>query len=85
MFFKDEFFSTIRRRRSDFDFSSKENYVRLLSKEKNSDNKPFTEKSQRPISELNILPKYGPIKIFMDQFRNQMLLKLKNNQFAFPG
>ena len=61
------------------------NYIRLLDKNGSPHGKPFTEKSQRPISELNILPKYGSIKIFIDQLRNGMLNRLKQNQFAFPG
>ena len=60
------------------------NYLRLLSKEKKTD-VIFTEKSQRPISELDIIPKYGPIRIFIDQLRNQMIKLLNDNQFAFPG
>ena len=59
-------------------------YTRLLSKE----NKPctvFTEKSQRPISELNILPKYGSIKNFVGQLRDLLTERMSSNQFAFPG
>ena len=60
------------------------NFTRLLNKEK----KPgalFTEKSQRPIAELNIIPKYAAIKVFVDQLREQILHLLNDNQFAFPG
>ena len=60
------------------------NYLRLLGKDK----KPgavFTEKSQRPISELDIIPKYGAIKIFIDQLRKQLVKLMNDNQFAFPG
>ena len=60
-------------------------YTRLLSKEKVKDGSVFTEKSQRPISELNVLPKYGSIKIFVDQLRSQVLRVMKDNQYAFPG
>ena len=60
-------------------------YTRLLSKEKGDTGKPFTEKSQRPISELNVLPKYCSVKIFIDQLRSTLLDRLNKNQYAFPG
>ena len=46
---------------------------------------PFTEKSQRPITELNVLPKYGSIKVFVDQLRSMLMKRMNKNQFAFPG
>ena len=61
------------------------NFNRLIGKEKFSANSKLTEKSFRPIAELDILAKYGPIKILMDQFRDQMIPKLNTNQFSFPG
>ena len=60
-------------------------HTRLLSKEKNPEKGALTEKSQRPISELNVLPKYGSVKVFIDQLRNQIINRMENNQFAFPG
>ena len=62
-----------------------QSYTRLLSKEKVTAKTVFTEKSQRPISELNVLAKYGSVKIFVDMLRNELLSKLKSNQYAFPG
>ena len=47
--------------------------------------KKLTEKSQRPIADLNIIPKYGCIKVFIDQMRNLLTPLMNNNQFAFPG
>ena len=63
----------------------RKSYTRLLEKEPVTSKSVLTEKSQRPISELNALPKYGSIKIFIDQLRNQLLKILKDNQYAFPG
>ena len=63
----------------------RKSYTRLLEKEKTTRNSVLTEKSQRPISELNVLPKYGSIKIFIDQLRQELLKLLKDNQYAFPG
>ena len=60
------------------------NFNRLISKEKNP-KLPLDEKTQRPIGELDILPKYGPINIFMGQFRDKMMTRLKSNQYALPG
>jgi hypothetical protein len=60
-------------------------YTRLLSKEKSSSKTIFTEKSQRPISELNIIPKYGSIKVFVDQLRSKLVDRLNDNQYGFPG
>ena len=61
------------------------NFNRLISKETVSVNKPLTVKSQRPIAELDILPKYGCIKVFVDQLRRALLPKLGKNQYSFPG
>ncbi len=47
------------------------NYNRLISKMFSGD---MTEKSQRPIAELNILPKYTLIRLFID--------KLQKNSFT---
>jgi len=63
----------------------RKSYTRLLDKERVTSKTVLTEKSQRPISELNILPKYGSIRIFIDQLRSQLLKVLKKNQYAFPG
>ena len=63
----------------------RKSYTRLLDKEVVTSKTVLTEKSQRPISELNALPKYGSIKIFIDQLRCQLLKVLKDNQYAFPG
>ena len=61
------------------------NYIRLLNKETVTHKTIFTEKSQRPISELNVLPKYGSVKVFIDQLRDGVIRRLSENQFAFPG
>ena len=62
------------------------NYIRLLNKDVKSGSKSkFDEKSQRPISELNVLPKYGSVKIFVEQLRNQVLGLMNDNQYASPG
>jgi hypothetical protein len=60
------------------------NFNRLISKER-TNGIALTEKSQRPIAELNILSKYGPIQIMADQLRNQLIPFLNNNQYSFPG
>ena len=62
-----------------------DNFVRLLDKEKVNIDTTFTEKSQRPITELNVLPKYGSIKVFVDQLRSMLMKRMNKNQFAFPG
>ena len=68
------------------EFSSiQQNFVRLLAKEKPTLNSELTEKSQRPITELNVLPKYGSIKVFVNQLRDQITKRMNSNQFAFPG
>ena len=59
-------------------------FNRLISKDPGK-NKALTEKSQRPIAELNILPKYGPIKRVMEEFREKMIPYLSKDQFALPG
>ena len=61
------------------------NYNRLISKEASSINKPLTVKSQRPISELDTLPKYACIKIFIDQLKRLLIPFMKKNQYSFPG
>ena len=60
-------------------------YTRLLNKDAVTSKSILVEKSQRPIAELNCLPKYGSIKIFVDQLRKELLKVLKKNQYAFPG
>jgi len=60
------------------------NIIRLISKEKRP-KLPLNEKSQRPIGELDILPKYGPIDILMTQLRAKLMPRLKSNQYALPG
>jgi hypothetical protein len=59
-------------------------YNRLISKDPGK-KQVLTEKSQRPIAELNLLPKYGPIKDVMEQFREKMIPYLSKDQFALPG
>ena len=61
-----------------------ENYNRLISKD-HSNSKAITEKSLRPIAELNVLSKYGPIKIFFDQLREKLIPHMNKNQYSFPG
>jgi hypothetical protein len=39
----------------------------------------------RPIVEANILSKYGPIKLFVDELRSRMIPQMNSNQFSFPG
>ena len=34
---------------------------------------------------MDIIPKYGAIKIFIDQLREQLVKLMNDNQFAFPG
>ena len=63
----------------------KHNFNRLISKEVSSIDKPLTVKSQRPIAELDVIPKYGSIKIFIDKLKKKLVPLMKNNQFSFPG
>ena len=63
----------------------KHNYNRLISKEASSVNKPLTVKSQRPIAELDTLPKYACIKVFIDQLKRLLIPFMKQNQYSFPG
>ena len=60
-----------------------ENFNRLILKVFSLKN--LVEKSLRPIAELNILSKYGPIKIYFDQLRDKLIPYLNKNQFSFPG
>ena len=61
------------------------NFNRLISKEKITKDSVLTVKSVRPIAELNVLQKYGPIRIFMKQFRDLISPKLVPNQYSLPG
>ena len=45
----------------------------------------LVEKSQRPIGEVNVLAKYGPIRMFMDQLQDTLSTQIGQNQYAFPG
>jgi hypothetical protein len=45
----------------------------------------MTEKSQRPIAELNILPKYTLIRLFIDRLQKSVLPRMLQNQYSFPG
>ena len=58
------------------------NYNRLISKTFSGD---MTEKSQRPIAELNILPKYTLIQIFIKRLQKMVIPRMIQNQFSFPG
>ena len=60
-------------------------YARLISKTKCVKGQKLNEKSQRPIVEVNILSKYGPIRIFIDQLQDVLELQIGKNQYAFPG
>ena len=60
------------------------NFNRLISKE-NPPPTTMNEKSLRPIAELNILPKYGPIQVYMNQLRDKLIPHLNDNQYSFPG
>ena len=60
-------------------------YSRLISKEKCSKGQKLVEKSQRPIGEVNVLAKYGPIRMFMDQLQDTLSTQIGQNQYAFPG
>ena len=63
----------------------RDSYNRLISKETSSINKPLTVKSQRPIAELDAIPKYGCIKVFIDQLKSLLIPYMKDNQYSFPG
>ena len=61
------------------------NFNRLISKEAVTINKKLTEKSQRPIAELDLIPKYSSIRLFIDDLKKELIPKMNNNQFSFPG
>ena len=73
------------------------NFTKLISKavtvnkenkEKLQDGKkkqPEPEKAHRPIVETNILAKYGPVRIFANELRKQIIPKMFNNQYSFSG
>ena len=61
------------------------NFNRLISKETISINEPLTEKSQRPIAELDTIPKYMSIKVFIDKLKTVLIPLMKGNQYSFPG
>jgi len=58
------------------------NFNRLISKTFSGD---ITEKSQRPIAELNILPKYTLIRIFINRLQKLIIPRMVQNQYSFPG
>ena len=63
----------------------KNNFNRLISKMASSIDKPLTVKSQRPLAELDALPKYACIKVFVDQLKRLLIPFMKDNQYSFPG
>ena len=60
-------------------------YNRLISKESGPANKKLTEKSQRPIAQLDILPKYGMVKPYINELKGELIPRFQDNQFAMPG
>jgi len=60
-------------------------YTRLIPKERIIPGQKLTLKSQRPIAELDILPKYTFVKSFMEEFSQMVIPHLNNNQYALPG
>ena len=58
------------------------NYNRLIPK--GFSNK-MTEKSVRPIAELNIIPKYSLIRLFIDSLMSKIKPQMVPNQFSFAG
>ena len=60
------------------------NYSRCISKTKCAPKQSLDEKSQRPIVEANILPKYTSVNLFIKNLRTAIIPFLGDNQFSFP-
>jgi hypothetical protein len=58
------------------------NYNRLISKTFSGD---MTEKSQRPIAELNVMYKYTTVRLFINSLMKRVMPRMITNQYSFPG
>ena len=63
----------------------KHNFNRLISKAGIPIQESLTVKSQRPIAELDTIPKYTSIKVFVDKLKQVLIPLMKDNQYSFPG
>ena len=63
----------------------KHNFNRLISKSGIPIYESLTVKSQRPIAELDTIPKYTSIKVFVDKLKRVLIPLMKGNQYSFPG
>ena len=59
-------------------------YLRLILKA-DSGKSSYTEKDVRPICEANILAKYGPIRAFINELKEEICPKLNDNQYSLSG